>query len=86
MSNEDTKSDWIDPDMAPELDDGWFDRADIYKGDRLIKRGRPAGSSKISTTIRFDAEVLNAFRRDGPGWQTRINAALKEWLENRRVA
>ena len=45
------------------------------------KRGRPLGSNKVSTTIRFDADVLNAFRSRGPGWQSRINAALREWLE-----
>jgi uncharacterized protein (DUF4415 family) len=30
--------------------------------------------------IRFDQDVLLAFRARGPGWQTRMNAALKEWL------
>jgi uncharacterized protein (DUF4415 family) len=41
----------------------------------------PAGSQKESTTIRFDREVLEAFKSTGPGWQTRINAALKDWLK-----
>lgn len=45
------------------------------------KRGRPPGSSKTSTTVRFDRDVLDAFRAGGPGWQTRMNAALREWLE-----
>ena len=35
---------------------------------------------KRSTTIRFDEDVLEAFKATGPGWQTRMNAALKEWL------
>lgn len=48
------------------------------------KRGRPAGSSKVSTTIRFDADVLDAFRAQGPGWQSRMNQALREWLQSRR--
>jgi uncharacterized protein (DUF4415 family) len=36
--------------------------------------------TKEQVAIRFDQEVLSAFRARGPGWQTRMNAALKEWL------
>lgn len=72
---------WIDPDDAPELDDEFFERADEYQGEKLVKRGRPLGSSnKISTTVRFDADVLDAFRAGGPGWQTRMNDVLRDWL------
>ena len=54
-------------------------RAEAARG-----RGRPAGSgTKVSTTIRFDADVLAAFKATGDGWQTRINDVLKEWLRNR---
>lgn len=49
--------------------------------DYRKQRGRPAGSEKESTTIRFDRDILDAFRSAGPGWQTRINAALRDWLE-----
>lgn len=45
------------------------------------QRGRPAGSDKESTTIRIDRDILAAFRAGGPGWQTRMNAALRDWLE-----
>lgn len=45
------------------------------------QRGRPAGSDKESTTIRLDRDVLAAFRAEGPGWQTRMNAALRDWLK-----
>jgi uncharacterized protein (DUF4415 family) len=45
------------------------------------QRGRPTGSDKESTTIRFDRDVLAAFRSGGPGWQTRMNAALRDWLK-----
>lgn len=44
--------------------------------------GRPAGSgNKEQVAIRFDREVLAAFRSAGPGWQTRMNDALKDWLK-----
>ena len=47
----------------------------------LKKRGRPAGSgTKEQVAIRFDRDVLSAFRSSGPGWQTRMNEALRDWL------
>jgi uncharacterized protein (DUF4415 family) len=46
-------------------------------------RGRPAGSgNKEQVAIRFDHDVLAAFRAAGPGWQTRMNAALRDWLKS----
>ncbi len=50
------------------------------------QRGRPTGSDKESTTIRFDRDVLAAFRAAGPGWQTRMNAALRDWLKDHSPA
>lgn len=86
MNGNGTVSTWTDPDDAPELDDEFFERTDAYEGHKLIKRGRPLGSgNKISTTIRFDAEIVAAFRADGPGWQSRMNEALREWLSQRRA-
>ncbi|WP_082879897.1 BrnA antitoxin family protein [Methylomonas methanica] len=47
------------------------------------KGGRPRKDSpKVFTGIRLDAEVLEAFRATGKGWQTRMNDALKEWLKD----
>ena len=31
-----------------------------------------------SVTLRLDSTVLEHFQKDGPGWQDRINAALKD--------
>ncbi|MEI2386270.1 BrnA antitoxin family protein [Breoghania sp. JC706] len=36
----------------------------------------PAG--KESVTLRLDNDVLAHFQDDGPGWQDRINAALRK--------
>nr|CRH06020.1 Protein of unknown function [Candidatus Magnetococcus massalia] len=69
-------------DEIPELDDSFFAESDEYVGEKLIKRGRPKGTSnKVSTTIRFDTDVLDAFRETGKGWQTRMNDALRDWLQ-----
>ena len=44
-----------------------------------VQRGRPkAAVTKVSTTIRLDPDVLAAFKAGGPGWQTRINQALRK--------
>ncbi|MGD1036532.1 MAG: BrnA antitoxin family protein [Roseiarcus sp.] len=50
-----------------------------------VRRGRkPSQAPKISTTIRLDPDVITAFRDEGPGWQSRINAALQEWLTRKK--
>jgi uncharacterized protein (DUF4415 family) len=78
-------TDLVDPDDAPELTDEFFERADEYVGDRLVRRGRPrAASTKVALTVRYDADVVAAFRATGRGWQTRMNAALREWLKTHR--
>jgi uncharacterized protein (DUF4415 family) len=47
------------------------------------KRGRPASANpKTHINLRLDAEVVDAFRASGNGWQTRLNAALKDWLKS----
>lgn len=39
-------------------------------------RGRQKAPRKVATTIRLDAEVVEHFKAQGKGWQTRINEAL----------
>ena len=70
-----------DPDTAPELTDEFFDRAEIRHGDKLIRRGRPPlDLPKKLVSLRLDQSVVDAFRAGGPGWQSRINAALRKHL------
>ena len=72
-----------DSDTAPELTDEFFEKADFYIGDRLIRRGRgrPAlDSPKKLVSLRLDQAVIESFRSSGPGWQSRINAALRKHL------
>lgn len=54
---------------------------DVYWQAATVKRGRgrPAVSTKRPTlNMRVDADVLSAFKATGPGWQTRINALLRD--------
>lgn len=76
---ENMESDWVDPDDAPELTDEWFETADVYDGEKLISRGRPKSDSpKQAISLRVDADVLDKFKADGPGWQSRMNEALRK--------
>ena len=55
-----------------------------YWKDATIQRGRgrPALAVKCPTlNMRVDAEVLEAFKATGPGWQTRINALLRDAIK-----
>ena len=41
-------------------------------------RGRPKmDEPKKQLTLRLDADVVELFRRAGPGWQSRINDSLR---------
>ncbi|MCY7307244.1 MAG: BrnA antitoxin family protein [Rhodoferax sp.] len=48
----------------------------------LRPRGRPLATTvKERTTIRLSPDVMAAFKASGKGWQTRMNDALKDWLQ-----
>ena len=73
------KPDWQDPDDVPDLSTPEW-QAIIDKVP--VRRGRPPlDEPKVSTTIRLDADVLAAYRAEGPGWQTRMNDVLRLHLE-----
>ena len=85
-------SDWDDPDDAPLLTKQFFDRAEIRVGGKMVreatgtytkdwgKSGRPpvGDAPKEAVSLRLDRDVLAHFREGGPGWQTRMNAALRK--------
>jgi uncharacterized protein (DUF4415 family) len=54
--------------------------------DALMKRrGRPAlpaDERKVSMNMRYDRDVIEAFKATGEGWQTRMNDALREWARS----
>jgi uncharacterized protein (DUF4415 family) len=82
-----TKTEWVDPDDAPELTDEFFERAEISINGRVIrpangtltKPGRPKkADAKKSVHLRLSQDVLIHFRKTGPGWQTRIDETLRK--------
>ncbi len=59
-----------DPDSAPPLDADWFRNAELVM---------PA--TKIATSIRVDNDVMDWFKIQGRGWQTRMNAVLRAYAK-----
>ncbi|MHB1591345.1 MAG: BrnA antitoxin family protein [Sulfuricella sp.] len=54
---------------------------------QLRRVGRPrAEVTKERITIRLSREVVEQFRASGEGWQTRVDAALKDWLKTHSPA
>ncbi len=82
---------WLDEDDSPELTDEDFARMRPAKEVlppaflKALKEGRvgrpKAESPKQKVTIRLDADIVEQFRATGKGWQTRMNDALKDWLQ-----
>ncbi len=52
-----------------------------------MRIGRPpAEVTKERITIRLSRDVVEQFRASGDGWQTRMDAALKDWLKSHTPA
>ena len=60
----------IDYSDIPELD------KDFFKSATLV-----LPEPKTTVTIRLDQRVLEWFKAKGPGYQTRINALLRAYME-----
>ncbi|HEV2378251.1 MAG TPA: BrnA antitoxin family protein [Terriglobia bacterium] len=67
----DNKIDFSDtPELTPEV----FARA-------VVRRGLKPVPPKKQLTLRVDSDVLEWYRRQGPGYQTRINALLRAYMQ-----
>jgi uncharacterized protein (DUF4415 family) len=65
-----------DPDARP------FTEAELAQARALRSGGRPRTSApRKNICIRLSPAVEEAFRATGKGWQTRMNAALIDWLK-----
>ncbi|MFZ3041420.1 MAG: BrnA antitoxin family protein [Thiobacillus sp.] len=50
-------------------------------------RGRPkSGNKKLLVSIRYSPEVVAYFKSTGAGWQSRMDEALREYIEQHRAA
>ena len=47
----------------------------------IVRQGLKPVNSKTSISLRVDADVLEWFKAQGPGYQTRINAVLRAFKD-----
>ena len=88
------RTDWAridaktDPEIAADtatdpawegIPEDWADRA----SPTLMAEILEGGGRKRPVTIRLDADIVDYFKAQGRGWQTRINAALRAYVESR---
>jgi uncharacterized protein (DUF4415 family) len=67
----------IDFSDTPELTPEMFARAAVRRGLKPLPR-------KEQLTLRLDSDVLRWYKEQGPGYQTRINALLRAYMEEHR--
>ena len=77
-----------DDDDTPEWTDDQLDRAELAIGGKVVRpangtltrAGRPplGEAAKRQVTLRLDPAVIDKFREGGPGWQGRMNQALRK--------
>ena len=61
------------------IDEEWVRSAKIANG--LLARPK---ENKRQVTIRFDTDLLEFFKTSGRGWQGRMNAVLRRFMERQR--
>jgi uncharacterized protein (DUF4415 family) len=66
-------------DEAPEITEEWIAGADLHKGSKLVRRGRPPmDNPKQLLSLRLPPEVISGWKSSGPGWQTRMVEVLSK--------
>lgn len=50
----------------------------------IVRRGLKPMPPKQQLTLRIDSDVLAWYKKQGPGYQTRINALLRAYMQERR--
>jgi uncharacterized protein (DUF4415 family) len=83
-----SKADWDSVD-SPELTDEELAGLrpmkealpDLYAAIQEEIRKRGPVKTKEAISIRLDMDLVARLRASGPGWQSRVNDALREWLE-----
>lgn len=81
-----SKSDWARADaMTEEEIEAAIasdpDEAGIVWNDEWYAGSPPPPEPKEAISLRVDADVLTFFRKDGPGYQTRINDVLRAFVK-----
>ena len=74
-----SKTDW---ERLAKLDDADIDTSDIPELDEnFFRRAELRVPVKQAVTIRLDADVVEWFKGQGAGYQTRINQLLQQYMQ-----
>lgn len=74
-----------DSDSPPEITEAWIAGADLHRGEKLVRRGRPKlQHPRKLLSLRLLPEVISRWKATGPGWQTRMAKALEKSVPNGR--
>ncbi|MCZ8064184.1 BrnA antitoxin family protein [Silanimonas sp.] len=69
----------LESDALPEITDAWIAGADMYDGDKLVRRGRPKlANPRQLLSLRLPPQTIARWKATGPGWQTRMAEALEK--------
>ena len=80
-----SQSDWARVDGMNDADIDYSEIAEL--GDKFWKKAQLIlPENKVKVTMRLDPEVLNWFKNQGKGYQTKINAVLKSYIQTRSKA
>ena len=78
--------DSLAPGVVPRAEAAAAAASDVAKVVRRIARkGLPQSGRKAAISLRLDAEVLEWFRTQGPGYQTRMNSVLRAYMAASRA-
>lgn len=76
-----------DAETPPEITDTWISEADLYHGEKLVRRGRPKlDNPRQLLSLRLPPKVIARWRSTGPRWQTRMAEALEKSAPKSRRA
>lgn len=72
--------------MNKDFETSW-DAPVTVRHETTTAPSKPSGNAvKQIVTIRLDVDMLEWFKSEGPGYQTRINQVLREHMESRKAA
>ena len=63
----------------PEITESWVAEADLRRGGKLVRRGRPKLlNPRRLLSLRLPPDVITSWKASGPGWQTRMAEAIEK--------
>ncbi len=79
-----SETDWERLDKMTDEDINFSDCPEIKPeqfAKAVIRQGLPVDKNKVQVTLRIDSDVLEWFKSQGKGYQTKINSLLRAYME-----